>query len=154
MREYSGYVGLDVHKDTIAVAVAVPGQEQEAMRDLTRAREDMKAMELKARQRLGAFLLRHGRVYTSGKSRWTQAHFGWLEEQRFKQGQLRTLQRRIREWRAVMARQLVYGCLGDAEPWTIAPIGATDASPGEGVTTDRAVPLRSLRSFRGTARPV
>jgi hypothetical protein len=30
---------------------------------------------------------------------------------RFPEGQLRTLQRRIREWRQVMARQLVYGCL-------------------------------------------
>ncbi len=36
-------------------AVWVPDEEQEAVRDLTRAREDMKAIELKARQRLGAF---------------------------------------------------------------------------------------------------
>ena len=43
----------------------------------------MKAIELKARQRLGAFLLRHGRVYREGKSRWTQKHFRWLEEQKF-----------------------------------------------------------------------
>ena len=53
------------------------------MRDLTRAREDMKAIEFKARQRLGAFLLRHDRVYREGKSRWTQQHFRWLEEQKF-----------------------------------------------------------------------
>ncbi len=32
------------------------------MRDLVRAREDMKSIELKARQRLGAFLLRHDRI--------------------------------------------------------------------------------------------
>jgi transposase len=64
-------------------AVWVPGQEQEAIRDLTRAREDMKAIEVKARQRLGAFLLRHGRVYDGGKSRWTQAHFRWLEAVKF-----------------------------------------------------------------------
>ena len=64
-------------------AVWVPDEEQEAMRDLTRAREDIKAIELKARQRLGAFLLRHARVYREGKSRWTQRHFRWLEEQRF-----------------------------------------------------------------------
>jgi hypothetical protein len=31
---------------------------------------------------------------------------------RFPQGQLRTLQRRIREWRRVMARELVYTCVG------------------------------------------
>ena len=64
-------------------AVWVADEEQEAMRDLTRAREDLKGIELKARQRLGAFLLRHGRVYREGKSRWTQRHFRWLEEQKF-----------------------------------------------------------------------
>ncbi len=63
-------------------SVWVPDGDQEAMRDLTRAREDMKAIELKARQRLGAFLLRHDRIY-QGRSRWTQAHFRWLEEQAF-----------------------------------------------------------------------
>ena len=36
------------------------------------------ASELQARQRLGAFLLRHGQAY-GGKSRWTQAHWRWLE---------------------------------------------------------------------------
>ena len=60
----------------------VPDADREAMRDLTRAREDMKAIELKARQRLGAFLLRHERIY-AGRSRWTQTHFRWLEEQSF-----------------------------------------------------------------------
>ena len=62
-------------------AMWVADEEQEAMRDLTRAREDLKGLELKARQRLGAFLLRHGRVYREGRSRWTQKHFRWLEEQ-------------------------------------------------------------------------
>ena len=40
--------------------VWVPDTEQEAMRDLTRARDDMKAQERKARQQLNAFVLRHG----------------------------------------------------------------------------------------------
>ena len=71
-----------LHRAGELTPVWVPGPDQEAVRDLTRAREDMKALELKARQRLGAFLLRHGRVY-GGKSRWTQAHFRWLEQQRF-----------------------------------------------------------------------
>lgn len=71
-----------LHRAGELTAVWVPGAEQEAMRDLTRAREDIKAIELKARQRLGAFLLRHGRVY-GGKSRWTQAHWRWLETVRF-----------------------------------------------------------------------
>lgn len=67
-----------LHRAGELTSVWVPGPEQEAMRDLTRAREDLKAMERTARQRLGAFLLRHGHVYT-GKSRWTQAHFRWIE---------------------------------------------------------------------------
>ena len=49
---------------------------------LTPGREDMKATELQARQRLGAFLLRHDRIYRLGSSRWTQRYFRWLEEQR------------------------------------------------------------------------
>ncbi len=39
-------------------------------------------------------------------------------------GQLRTLQRRIRDWRQVMARKLVYACLdGNEEAPEIIPIG-------------------------------
>ena len=71
------------HRAGELTAVWVPDQEQEAIRDLTRAREDMKAMERQARQRLNAFLLRHGKVYESGKSKWTQAHFRWLERVKF-----------------------------------------------------------------------
>ena len=63
-------------------AVWVPNDEQEALRDLTRAREDMKSLQLKAKQRLSAFLLRYGKSY-GGKSNWTQAHFRWLEEVKF-----------------------------------------------------------------------
>ncbi len=67
-----------LHRAGELTPVWVPDQDQEAMRDLTRAREDLKASERRARQRLGAFLLRHGHVY-HGKSRWTQAHFRWFE---------------------------------------------------------------------------
>lgn len=63
-------------------AVWVPELEQEAIRDLTRAREDIKGMERHARQRLGGFLLRHDKKY-SGKSKWTPGHFRWLEAVRF-----------------------------------------------------------------------
>ena len=65
-------------------AVWVPDGAQEALRDLTRAREDMKHLQRQAKQRLLAFLLRHGRSY-SGKSNWTLAHYRWLEEMKFEQ---------------------------------------------------------------------
>jgi hypothetical protein len=52
---------------------------------------------------------------------------------RFPVGQLRSLQRRIREWRRVMARQLVYTCLGgleaSAQPAVIGAAGGN--RPGE-----------------------
>lgn len=71
-----------LHRAAELTAVWVPDREQEAVRDLTRAREDMKSVELKARQRLNHFLLRHGLVY-GGKSRWTKAYYRWLEQVRF-----------------------------------------------------------------------
>ncbi len=48
-------------------AVYVPQLEDEAMRDLSRAREDAKRAETRARQQLLALLLRHGLKY-SGKT--------------------------------------------------------------------------------------
>jgi transposase len=41
-------------------------------------------LQRQAKQRLLAFLLRHGKRYT-GKSNWTQAHFRWLETVKFAQ---------------------------------------------------------------------
>jgi transposase len=59
--------------------VHVPNSEDEAMRDLSRAREDAKEAERKARQQLGALLLRHGLIY-SGKSHWSLAHWRWISD--------------------------------------------------------------------------
>jgi transposase len=64
-------------------AVWVPDEEQEAMRDLTRARDDLKAQERKARQQLNAYVLRQGHAWPSNKTRWTQTHYNWLESLRF-----------------------------------------------------------------------
>lgn len=63
--------------------VWVPDDEQEAMRDLTRAREDIKDQQRRARQQLNAFVLRHGHHWPSKRSRWTQAHYRWLESLQF-----------------------------------------------------------------------
>ena len=65
-------------------AVWVPDENQEALRDLTRGREDLKHLERQAKQRLQAFLLRHGRIYEQEK-KWSRMHFRWLEEVKFDQ---------------------------------------------------------------------
>jgi transposase len=62
--------------------VWIPDEAQEALRDLTRAREDMKHLQRQAKQRLLSFLSRHGHRY-NGRSRWTQAHWRWLEGIKF-----------------------------------------------------------------------
>src|SRR5208282_4088858 len=59
--------------------VRVPSAEDEAMRDLSRARGDAKKAERKARQQLGAFLLRHGFRY-SGLSHWSLTHWRWISD--------------------------------------------------------------------------
>jgi transposase len=63
-------------------AVAVPSVEQEAARDLVRAREDARGDLMRARQRLSKLLLRQGIVYSGGNA-WTDAHDRWLRTQRF-----------------------------------------------------------------------
>src|SRR5450759_2405548 len=74
-----------LHRAGELTSVWIPDALQEALRDLTRAREDMKHLQRQAKQRLLAFLLRHGKRYTGGKSNWTQAHFRWLETVKFEQ---------------------------------------------------------------------
>lgn len=68
-----------LHRAGELTAVYVPLAEDEAMRDLTRAREDVKADEKKSKQRLLSFLLRSGHRY-GGRSLWSQAHRRWLAD--------------------------------------------------------------------------
>lgn len=66
-----------LHRAGELTAVYVPDSEDEAMRDLTRSREDAKASERKAKQRLSAFFLRSGHRF-SGRTPWSVAHFRWI----------------------------------------------------------------------------
>jgi transposase len=59
--------------------VYVPQVEDEAIRDLTRAREDTICDLKAAKFRLKAFLLRHDIRYT-GRATWSPAHLRWLSE--------------------------------------------------------------------------
>ena len=64
----------------------VPELEEEAARDLVRAREDARGDLMRARHRLSKLLLRHGMVYDA--TAWTRAHDAWLRRQRFHDGPL------------------------------------------------------------------
>jgi transposase len=58
-------------------AVVVPTVDQEAARDLVRAREDARGDLMRARHRLSKLLLRYGIVYNGGAA-WTGKHDVWL----------------------------------------------------------------------------
>ena len=68
-----------LHRAGELTAVYVPHAEDEALRDLSRAREDAKFAVRKAKQQLSGFLLRHGHIY-GGKSNWSKAHFNWIAD--------------------------------------------------------------------------
>ena len=64
------------------VEVRVPSVEQEAARDLVRAREDVRGDLMRSRHRVSKLLLRQGIVYYGGHP-WTGPHEVWLRGQRF-----------------------------------------------------------------------
>jgi transposase len=66
--------------------VRIPTLEEEAARDLVRAREDARGDLMRSRHRLSKLLLRHGLVYDA--TAWTRTHDAWLRRQRFDGGPL------------------------------------------------------------------
>jgi transposase len=76
------------HRAGELTAVWVPDAAHEALRDLVRAREAAKRDQLRARHRLGKFLLRHGRR-SEGIKAWTKQHREWIKSHvRFEQAAL------------------------------------------------------------------
>jgi transposase len=66
-------------------AVWVPDAAHEALRDLVRAREVAKKDQLRARHRLGKFLLRRGLKAAGGVKNWTLKHLSWIRTLHFEQ---------------------------------------------------------------------
>jgi transposase len=71
------------HRAGELTAVWVPDAAHEALRDVVRAREAAKKDQLRARHRLGKFLLRHGRRPPTTMHAWTQAHLAWVKTVHF-----------------------------------------------------------------------
>jgi transposase len=65
--------------------VVVPAVEWEALRDLVRAREDLRGDLMSARHRISKLLLRHGFVFDEPGETWSQRHLAWLGRVRFAQ---------------------------------------------------------------------
>ncbi|HXS65155.1 MAG TPA: IS110 family transposase [Streptosporangiaceae bacterium] len=70
-----------LHRAGELTAIRVPGEAGEAVRDLVRARAALMADRRRARQRITAMLLRHGRAWRG--TSWTAAHEQRIAGQRF-----------------------------------------------------------------------
>jgi transposase len=106
------------------VSVAIPDERDEALRDLSRAREDAVRARLKARQQLKALLLRHGHRY-AGKSSWTAAHERYLAGLSFAQPAqhiaLTEYRHAVREAHERVER-LTQALRGQLEHWRMKPV--------------------------------
>ena len=69
--------------------VWVPSENDEALRDLVRAREDAKQDLLRARHRLSKFLLRYSLHAPAGVRNWTAKHRLWLDHLKFERSAAR-----------------------------------------------------------------
>jgi transposase len=113
-----------LHRAGELTSVWVPDEEQEAIRDLVRAREDMKGARQQVRRQLNGYLLRHGKVYDQTRH-WTQAHGRWLEQVKFHHSvQQIVFQEYVESEKA--ATQRLQGLTREMERalenWTLAPV--------------------------------
>lgn len=75
-----------LHRAGELTAIYVPTEDDEALRDLVRAREVTKEDQLRARHHLSKFLLRHEiNAPENVKRNWTKAHRAWLDVLKFEQ---------------------------------------------------------------------
>ena len=81
-------------------AVYVPTEEDNAVKEYIRMRDDEKDTLKKLKQRILSFCARHGKHYTEG-SNWTQKHLAWINKLDFGQG---VLQEAFREYLALFYR--------------------------------------------------
>ena len=134
------------HRAGELTAVWVPNAAQEALRDLVRAREAAKRDQLKARHRLGKFLLRHGRQRPDGVKAWTKKHREWIKSKvRFEEAALEaTLADYVNEVdhvgeRIVKLEKAIDEALQQAPPAIRAVIEALQALRGVAQTTAASI---------------
>ena len=77
-----------LHRAGELTVIEVPNESQEAVRDLTRAREDVREDLTRRQHRLSRFLQRHGYSYGDG-DRWTLKHWAWIRKIAFEDPNLK-----------------------------------------------------------------
>jgi transposase len=79
-----------LHRSGELTAVYVPREEDEALRDLIRCREDAKEDLLRARHRISKFLLRHDLRPPTKTTKWKTKYMEWLNHLQFSNRSLQT----------------------------------------------------------------
>lgn len=74
---------VELFRAGLLTEVHPPTEQDEAVRDLCRAREDAHQDLVRSRHRLSKLLLRRGWAWTGGKKAWGQGHRLWLRSLRF-----------------------------------------------------------------------
>jgi transposase len=69
---------VSLHRAGLLRFVHPPTEELEGLRDLLRARDDLRCARTAARHRVLKQLLRHGRIFREGKTTWTKLHRAWI----------------------------------------------------------------------------
>jgi transposase len=69
----------ELNRAGVLTAVSPPNPEQEAVRDLCRCREDVRADLARCRHRLVKMLVRRGMVFDASQRLWSVAHRRWIE---------------------------------------------------------------------------
>lgn len=70
--------------------IGVPDEKQEALRDVTRGREDVREDQTRRQHRLSRFLARQGYHYQDGE-KWTQKHWAWIRKIHFEDSNVETV---------------------------------------------------------------
>jgi len=73
----------ELYRAGVLTTVAPPSPEQEAIRDLCRCREDVRADLGRCRHRLVKMLVRRGYVFNTTSRLWSEAHRSWLKSLAF-----------------------------------------------------------------------
>ena len=79
-----------LHRAGELTIIQVPNEDQEAVRDLTRAREDVREDLTRRQHRLSRFLLRQGYRY-EGREKWTKQYWRWIGTIQFSDTNLQTV---------------------------------------------------------------
>lgn len=101
-------------------SIYVPTEDDEALRDLVRAREDAKEDELRAKHRLTKFLLRHNIYPLEGVRKWTYKYREWLGTLKFERSsstivfqeyfhQLQEIEQRVKRYEEEIKLQATEG---------------------------------------------